>query len=91
MECGTICSTLVGYKFHVRRMSMVVRYACMTCRMALVFFNKCTFLSHLRKHATSATGAQVLNLKSYTMSVSSLPAELLPPTGTPLSLLQANV
>ena len=82
VECGTICWTLVGYTVHVKRMSMVIRYACMVCKAALVFFNKCTFLAHLRKHTTadSATG-QVLNLKSYTMSVSSLPDELLPPVG----------
>ena len=82
VECGMICWTLVGYTAHVKRMSMVIRYACMVCKAVLVFFNKCTFLAHLRKHTTadSATG-QVLNLKSYTMSVSSLPDELLPPIG----------
>ncbi|XP_076443892.1 uncharacterized protein LOC143282193 [Babylonia areolata] len=83
VECGIMCSTLVGYTAHVKRMSMVIRYACMVCKAALVFFNKCTFLAHLRKHTTStASGGQVLSLKSYTMSVSSLSMELLPSTKT---------
>ena len=82
VECGVMCSTLVGYTVHVKRMSMVIRYACMVCKAALVFFNKCTFLAHLRRHtATDSANGQVLNLKSYTMSVSSLPDELLPPIG----------
>ncbi|KAK7116782.1 zinc finger protein 532-like isoform X2 [Littorina saxatilis] len=80
VECGIICCTLVGYTVHVKRMSMVIRYACMSCKAALVFFNKCTFLAHLRKHSTADSNlGQVLNLKSYTMSVSSLPDKLLPP------------
>ena len=82
VECGSMYSTVVGYKAHVKRMSMVIRYACMLCKAPLIFFNKCTFLAHLRKHTiTDSSTGHVLNLKSYTMSVSSLPTGLLPPAG----------
>ncbi|KAL8586200.1 hypothetical protein ACOMHN_021467 [Nucella lapillus] len=74
VECGVIYCTMLGYTAHVKRTTMVIRYACMACRAALVFFNRCTFLAHIRRH----TAGRMLSLKSNRMSVSSLPRELLP-------------
>ncbi|XP_025076593.1 zinc finger protein 532-like isoform X1 [Pomacea canaliculata] len=84
IECGDSFSTAAGYTSHMNRMSIVIRYACRFCSLAMAFFNKCAFMSHLRLHADAGQNEEdsaAFNPKSHTISVSSLPSFLLPAVG----------
>ena len=80
--CNSVFHTTIGYQSHMRRMSLVIKYACLYCQAPMVFFNKCTFLCHVNKHTSHlSTATSMRHLNSHRMSVSSLPSKLLPKTG----------
>ncbi|XP_013385615.1 zinc finger protein 532 isoform X1 [Lingula anatina] len=86
LECGDAFNLESSLDYHNQRRSMIISFLCDACNKALIFYNKCALLGHVRSHAEKG-----VVVKTFKAVVTPLPKELMPQLNGTLNITVKNI
>ncbi|XP_050399832.1 zinc finger protein 532 [Patella vulgata] len=79
LECGDSFTSREMLSFHRNRVSVEISYKCPLCMNVVIFYNKCSFLNHIRIHNTERAQSKnpAIQVKADILSIRLAPYKMM--------------